>query len=163
MLQVVNRISGQIVEELQFEQTSEAVTRGVIGLCSDATAGLFYAYDQHSVFQVSLSQGFQSYPFFFFQCCTLLRFFHVVGCENVIQVSVNDEGRDMWKVYLDMKEYAAALANCRDPIQRDQVYLVQVMSNCSYCSLFLVIDLYHFKCSTTIRSHKMCIDNQSDM
>lgn len=41
-------------------------------------------------------------------------------------MSVNDEGRDMWKVYLDMKEYAAALANCRDPLQRDQVYLVQV-------------------------------------
>ncbi|KAB2608172.1 vacuolar protein sorting-associated protein 18-like protein [Pyrus ussuriensis x Pyrus communis] len=29
-------------------------------------------------------------------------------------------GRDMWKVYLDMKEYAAALANCRNPLQRDQ-------------------------------------------
>lgn len=41
-------------------------------------------------------------------------------------MSINDEGRDMWKVYLDMKEYAAALANCRDPFQRDQVYLVQV-------------------------------------
>ncbi|KAG8502091.1 hypothetical protein CXB51_000253 [Gossypium anomalum] len=45
------------------------------------------------------------------------------------QVSVNDEGRDMWKVYLDMKEYAAALANSRDPLQRDQVYLVQVLSS----------------------------------
>ncbi|KAM1428017.1 hypothetical protein ACFXTO_020492 [Malus domestica] len=88
---VVNRISEQTIEELQFEQTPEAVSRGVTGLCSDATAGLFYAYDQNSVFQVS----------------------------------VNDEGRDMWKVYLDMKEYAAALANCRDPLQRDQVYLVQ--------------------------------------
>ena len=42
-------------------------------------------------------------------------------------MSVNDEGRDMWKVYLDLKEYAAALANCRDPFQRDQVYLAQVM------------------------------------
>ncbi|KAL7098474.1 hypothetical protein ACP275_09G019600 [Erythranthe tilingii] len=31
----------------------------------------------------------------------------------------------MWKVYLDLKVYAAALANCRDPLQRDQVYLVQ--------------------------------------
>lgn len=39
---------------------------------------------------------------------------------------MNDEGRDMWKVYLDLKEYAAALANCRDALQRDQVYLVQV-------------------------------------
>ncbi|CAN6571708.1 unnamed protein product [Malus baccata var. baccata] len=90
-VKVVNRISEQTIEELQFEQTPEAVSRGVTGLCSDATAGLFYAYDQNSVFQVS----------------------------------VNDEGRDMWKVYLDMKEYAAALANCRDPLQRDQVYLVQ--------------------------------------
>lgn len=35
----------------------------------------------------------------------------------------------MWKVYLDMKEYAAALANSRDPLQRDQVYLVQVLSS----------------------------------
>ncbi|KAL6285226.1 hypothetical protein ACE6H2_009616 [Prunus campanulata] len=85
-VKVVNRISEQIIEELQFDQTPESVSRGVIGLCSDATAGLFYAYDQNSVFQVS----------------------------------VNDEGRDMWKVSLDMKEYAAALANCRDPLQRDQ-------------------------------------------
>lgn len=46
----------------------------------------------------------------------------------VNQVSVNDEGRDMWKVYLDLKDYAAALANCRDPLQRDQVYLAQVMA-----------------------------------
>lgn len=90
-VKVVNRISEQIIEELQFDQTSDSISRGIIGLCSDATAGVFYAYDQNSIFQVS----------------------------------VNDEGRDMWKVYLDMKEYAAALANCRDPLQRDQVYLVQ--------------------------------------
>lgn len=90
-VKVVNRISEQIIEELQFDQTSEAISRGILGLCSDATAGLFYAYDQNSIFQVS----------------------------------VNDEGRDMWKVYLDMKEYTAALANCRDSLQRDQVYLAQ--------------------------------------
>ncbi|XP_048329359.2 vacuolar sorting protein 18 [Ziziphus jujuba] len=90
-VKVVNRISEQILEELQFDQTSESISKGIIGLCSDATAGLFYAYDQNSIFQVS----------------------------------VNDEGRGMWKVYLDMKEYAAALANCRDPLQRDQVYLMQ--------------------------------------
>ncbi|OMO98799.1 hypothetical protein COLO4_13682 [Corchorus olitorius] len=90
-VKVVNRISEQIIEELQFDQASDSSSRGIIGLCSDATAGLFYAYDQNSIFQVS----------------------------------VTDEGRDMWKVYLDMKEYAAALANSRDPLQRDQVYLVQ--------------------------------------
>ncbi|XP_050248178.1 vacuolar sorting protein 18 [Quercus robur] len=90
-VKVVNRISENIIEELQFDLTSESVSRGIMGLCSDATAGLFYAYDQNSVYQVS----------------------------------VNDEGRDMWKVYLDMNEFAGALANCRDPLQRDQVYLVQ--------------------------------------
>ncbi|TYH86099.1 hypothetical protein ES332_D01G018600v1 [Gossypium tomentosum] len=90
-VKVVNRISEQIIEELQFDQVSDSSSRGIIGLCSDATAGLFYAYDQNSIFQVS----------------------------------VNDEGRDMWRVYLDMKEYAAALANSRDLLQRDQVYLVQ--------------------------------------
>ncbi|KAL3334187.1 hypothetical protein AABB24_030774 [Solanum stoloniferum] len=90
-VKVVNRISEQIVEELYFDQTSDAVSRGIIGLCSDALTGLFYTYDQNSIFQVS----------------------------------VNDEGRDMWKMYLDLKEYAAALASCRDALQRDQVYLVQ--------------------------------------
>ncbi|KAL8465488.1 hypothetical protein ACS0TY_034842 [Phlomoides rotata] len=90
-VKVVNRISEQIVEELYFDQTPDAVSSGVLGLCSDASAGLFYAYDQYSIFQVS----------------------------------VNDEGRDMWKVYLDLQEYGAALANCHDALQRDQVYLVQ--------------------------------------
>ncbi|XP_051136765.1 vacuolar sorting protein 18 [Andrographis paniculata] len=90
-VKVVNRISEQIVEELSFDQAYDTVSRGVLGLCSDASAGLFYAYDQNSIFQIS----------------------------------VNDEGRDMWKVYLDLKEYTAALANCRDALQRDQVYVVQ--------------------------------------
>lgn len=53
-------------------------------------------------------------------------------------MSVTDEGRDMWKVYLDLKEYAAALANCSDPFQRDQVYLVQV-SNSSIIIIFFFI------------------------
>ncbi|KAK8969414.1 hypothetical protein KSP40_PGU010128 [Platanthera guangdongensis] len=88
---VVNRISQQIVEELKFDHAPDSISKGIIGLCSDASAGLFYAYDDSSVFQVS----------------TL------------------DEGRDMWKIYLDMKEYVAALAHCRSPIQRDQVYLIQ--------------------------------------
>ncbi|KAG2268100.1 hypothetical protein Bca52824_062655 [Brassica carinata] len=90
-VKVVNRISEQIIEELQFDITADSASRGIIGLCSDASAGLFYAYNQNSIFQVS----------------------------------VIDEGRDMWKVYLDLKVFAAALANCRDPLQRDQVYLVQ--------------------------------------
>ncbi|KAJ9549372.1 hypothetical protein OSB04_021915 [Centaurea solstitialis] len=90
-VKVVNRISEQIVEELHFDQTLESASTGIIGLSIDASAGLFYAYDENSIFQVSVS----------------------------------DEGRDMWKVYLNLKEYAAALANCSDPFQRDQVYLEQ--------------------------------------
>lgn len=45
----------------------------------------------------------------------------------------------MWKVYLDMKEYAAALANCRDALQRDQVYLAQVMQCNFYWDKLLII------------------------
>jgi len=33
----------------------------------------------------------------------------------------------MWQVYLDMNHYAAALSHCRNPFQRDRVYLVQVL------------------------------------
>ncbi|XP_058777597.1 vacuolar sorting protein 18 [Vicia villosa] len=107
-VKVVNRISEHIIEELQFDQTSDSAAKGIIGLCSDATAGLFYAYDQNSIFQVS----------------------------------INDEGRDMWKVYLDMKEYAAALANCRDPFQRDQVYLVQAEAAFSSKDYFRASSFY---------------------
>lgn len=107
-VKVVNRISENIIEELQFDQTSDSASKGIIGLCSDATAGLFYAYDQNSIFQVS----------------------------------INDEGRDMWKVYLDMKEYAAALANCRDPFQRDQVYLVQAEAAFSSRDYFRAASFY---------------------
>ncbi|KAE9588534.1 putative transcription factor C2H2 family [Lupinus albus] len=107
-VKVVNRISEQIIEELQFDQTSDSASKGIIGLCSDATAGLFYAFDQNSIFQVS----------------------------------INDEGRDMWKVYIDMKEYAAALANCRDPFQRDQVYLVQAEAAFSTKDYFRAASFY---------------------
>ncbi|GJN39532.1 hypothetical protein PR202_gb28657 [Eleusine coracana subsp. coracana] len=89
-IKVVNRISQRVVEELVVDNTPD-ISRGIIGLCSDASTGLFYAYDESSIFQVSTS----------------------------------DEGRDMWQVYLDMNNYAAALSHCRNPFQKDQVYLVQ--------------------------------------
>ncbi|KAL5730676.1 Vacuolar protein sorting-associated protein 18 like protein [Ranunculus cassubicifolius] len=107
-VKIVNRINQQIVEELHFDHASDAVSRGIIGLCSDATAGLFYAYDQNSIFQVS----------------------------------VHDEGRDMWKVYLDMQKYTAALEHCRDPVQRDQVYLVQADTAFSAKDFFRAASFY---------------------
>lgn len=46
--------------------------------------------------------------------------------ENTIyEIIIDDEGRDMWQVYLDAKDYAAALAHCRDLLQRDTVYAAQ--------------------------------------
>ncbi|KAJ3693670.1 hypothetical protein LUZ60_009150 [Juncus effusus] len=87
-VKVMNRISQQVVEELSFDQET---SKGIIGICSDPTSGVFYVYDDNSVFQVS----------------------------------TQDEARDMWKVYLDMGDYAVALSNCRSPYQRDHVYLVQ--------------------------------------
>lgn len=54
IMQVVNRVSQKIIEELKFDHSPESASKGIIGLCSDAAAGLFYAYDQNSIFQVSV-------------------------------------------------------------------------------------------------------------
>ena len=40
----VNRISEQIVEELEFDKTSETASKGITGLSIDASAGYLYAY-----------------------------------------------------------------------------------------------------------------------
>lgn len=53
-LQVVNRISQLIIEELQFNHLIESAASGIIGLCSDATAGVYYAYDQNSIYEVCI-------------------------------------------------------------------------------------------------------------
>ncbi|KAF7067585.1 hypothetical protein CFC21_073456 [Triticum aestivum] len=53
-IKVVNRISQQIVEELVVDNTAES-SKGIIGLCSDASTGVFYAFDETSIFQVSTS------------------------------------------------------------------------------------------------------------
>ncbi|CAA6658409.1 unnamed protein product [Spirodela intermedia] len=107
-VKVVNRVSQKIIEELKFDHSPESASKGIIGLCSDAAAGLFYAYDENSIFQVS----------------------------------VNDEGQDMWQVYLEMKEYVTALANCRNSLQRDQVYLLQAESAFAVKDYFRAASFY---------------------
>jgi hypothetical protein len=47
----VNRISQKIVEEIVVDNTAES-SKGIIGLCSDASTGVFYAFDDSSIFQV---------------------------------------------------------------------------------------------------------------
>lgn len=53
-IKVVNRISQQIVEEIVVDNAPES-SKGIIGLCSDASTGVFYAFDDSSIFQVSTS------------------------------------------------------------------------------------------------------------
>ena len=48
-----------------------------------------------------------------------------------LQITVQDEGRDMWQVYLVLKEYTAALEACREVWQRDSVYAAQVLDSLS--------------------------------
>ncbi|BBN08408.1 vacuolar protein sorting-associated protein 18 [Marchantia polymorpha subsp. ruderalis] len=88
-LKVVNTASEEVVEEQRFDASLSSSP--MLGLCSDIAAGVYYAYSESSIFEIS----------------------------------VNDEGRDMWLTYLNMKEYAAALEYCRDQFQRDQVYATQ--------------------------------------
>ena len=69
----MNRISEQIIEELHFDISADSASRGIIGLCSDASAGLFYAYDQNSIFQVCLV--FSLYSFIMILVNYLSQFF----------------------------------------------------------------------------------------
>ncbi|CAM6102948.1 unnamed protein product [Calypogeia fissa] len=88
-LKVVNIASQQVVDDKRLDLTLS--TTRMLGLCSDTAAGVYYAYNENSIFEIA----------------------------------VNDEHRDMWLVYLNMKEYAAALEHCRDTFQRDHVYATQ--------------------------------------
>ncbi|XP_078436870.1 zinc ion binding protein isoform X2 [Wolffia australiana] len=107
-VKVVNRVSQKIVEELKFDYSPESALKRIIGLCTDAAAGLFYAYDENSIFQVSTS----------------------------------DEGQDMWKVYLEKKDYATALAISRNSFQRDQIYQSEADSAFSVKDYFRAASFY---------------------
>jgi hypothetical protein len=48
----------------------------------------------------------------------------------------------MWQVYLDMNHYAAALSHCRNPFQRDQVYLVQADAAFAAKEYFIAASFY---------------------
>ena len=49
------------------------------------------------------------------------------------QIVIDDEGRDMWQVYLDIKDYTAALEHCRDTFQRDHIFADQVIISVVLC------------------------------
>lgn len=91
VLKIVNRVSQKVVEEQRFDLRSDLGSPTMLGLCSDMAGGAYYAYDENSIYEIT----------------------------------VQDEGRDMWQVYLGLKEYTAALEACRDLAQRDSVYAAQ--------------------------------------
>lgn len=45
--------------------------------------------------------------------------------DTLYEIVIDDEGRDMWQVYLGIKDYATALENCRNGLQKDHVYVSQ--------------------------------------
>jgi histone demethylase JARID1 len=38
----------------QFDHAFDSNSGGILGLCSDATAGVFYVYDENSIFEISI-------------------------------------------------------------------------------------------------------------
>ena len=51
-VKVVNRVSQKVIEELQFDREFDSSSREILGLCSDVTASVFYAYDENSIFEI---------------------------------------------------------------------------------------------------------------
>jgi hypothetical protein len=41
------------------------------------------------------------------------------------ELTINNEERDVWKLYLEKKRYNLALRYCKDPAQKDKVYKAQ--------------------------------------
>jgi hypothetical protein len=44
---------------------------------------------------------------------------------SLYQLVIEQESRDVWKIYLEKKQYDTALHYCRDDAQRDKVYTTQ--------------------------------------
>jgi len=51
---------------------------------------------------------------------------NIVCCLWLMQIIVQDEGWNMWQVYSCLKKYIGTLECCRDNLQWDCVYAMQV-------------------------------------
>jgi hypothetical protein len=56
---------------------------------------------------------------------SVARIIYLFSDEALFEVTTKDEGRDMWRLHLERKEFASALEHCKTPQQRDQVFAVQ--------------------------------------
>ena len=53
------------------------------------------------------------------------RTFWIYTTFSIYELSVENEERDVWKLYLEKSQYDMALQYCKDPAQKDKVYTAQ--------------------------------------
>ncbi|ORX53539.1 hypothetical protein DM01DRAFT_1046133 [Hesseltinella vesiculosa] len=51
--------------------------------------------------------------------------FWVYTSQSIYELVINNEERDVWKMYLEKSQYNMALQYCKDPAQKDKVYTAQ--------------------------------------
>lgn len=51
--------------------------------------------------------------------------FWIYTTYNMYELTINNEERDVWKLYLEKKRYNSALRYCKDPGQKDKVFIAQ--------------------------------------
>ncbi|KAI7903291.1 Pep3/Vps18/deep orange family-domain-containing protein [Cokeromyces recurvatus] len=57
------------------------------------------------------------------------RTYWIYTSDAIYELVIHDEERDVWKLYLQKKEYAMALQYCKEPSQRTQVYTAQAQED----------------------------------
>lgn len=53
------------------------------------------------------------------------RTFWIYTTQTIYELSIENEERDVWKLYLEKGQYDTALQYCKDPGQKDKVYTAQ--------------------------------------
>jgi hypothetical protein len=57
------------------------------------------------------------------------RTYWIYTSDAMYELVVKDEDRDVWKLYLQKKDYSTALQYCKEPTQRTQVYTAQAQED----------------------------------
>jgi hypothetical protein len=53
------------------------------------------------------------------------RTFWIYTSLYIYELCIQNEERDVWRIYLDKKQYNSALRYCKDPSQKDKVFKTQ--------------------------------------
>jgi hypothetical protein len=57
------------------------------------------------------------------------RTYWIYTSDAMYELVIKDEERDVWKLYLQKKEYDTALQYCKEPSQRTQIYTAQAQED----------------------------------